>query len=143
MIALAEDTKEEFEHLGVRSKDADTGYARMQATNPHSGKREDVILLSPEKFNDMLAAPSHLELHTDINRAMESFTKVQRRVLHNVLIRGMSIEVATARMSKSSRWWRRWLTDEALPALRVKLADYVEFHPDDNSCSGPGKLVIR
>lgn len=128
-----EATNETFKELGFQQltsegKDTERGYTRMQCTNAVTGKREEVILMDHDTLSDhpALRAESNLEMRTDINRAFEGFTKLQRRVLHNVLIRGMSVEKATARMSKSGRWWRNWMDKEALPALRLALADYSE-----------------
>lgn len=120
--------------------DESHGYTRMRVRNQHTGEREDVILLSPARLaqHPALVRSPNVEAHADIQKAMASFTPIQRRVLAYVLIQGQSIEVATARMNKSAVHWRRWLEKEALPLLRKKLSYYYEKSPTHQA----GKVVL-
>ena len=107
-------------------------YSPMKVTNLHTGKLEEVVLISPHQLQDRIVVEDHSELRLDLKRALKPFTTVQRRVLYRVLVQGQSIETASKGLSKTQRWWSGWLQGTALPKLRAALGNYVEG----------GKLVI-
>ena len=65
-----------------------------------------------------------MEFKADVWRALRRFNKRQQTFLLNVLVRGMSIEIAAKLTNRSKSHWQDWLTKIALPALREVLADY-------------------
>lgn len=101
-------------------------YAPMRATNPHTGKRQPVVLMEPRHLERAVAVDSYPELREDLRRALEPFTKLQKRVLFRILVQGQTLPVATKGLARSTVWWWGWYTKTALPKLRKSLQEYVE-----------------
>lgn len=105
------------------------GYNRARFVNAQ-GEREEVVLFDPQddSSDHMLAIPSHPELFLDLKEAIaENFTRVERKVIFNTLVKNQPMTIATRGLRKHpARWWREWLRTKALPKLRKLLADYQE-----------------
>jgi len=92
------------------------------------GEREEVVLLDLQGEGTeraLLVREDQPELRYDLTKALGMFTVQERRVLMRVLLYRQSVSYATRYMKKrSTRTWRRWMKERALPKLRRVLRDY-------------------
>ena len=107
----------------------DRTYKPAVLRNLVTGKREEIILIDTQDEDietSLLAIPSNPELKADLRAALSGFSPLEKRILFRVLVQGQSVREATTRMQRSARSWERWLSEKALPTLRIYLEDYRE-----------------
>jgi hypothetical protein len=100
-------------------------YHRATLSNWVSGEREEIVLTEPAALADytfLVISPSP-ELRIDLKRALSVFTRSERQLLMNILVRKMPLERAVAKRRKSISHWRRWVKS-AIERLRADLSEY-------------------